>query len=477
MVAGRDEYDLEQVLQEALDRLTLLADSASAMAGTLDVREGVRGVGEAVVRHLADWCCLDLVRDGRKLEHAGVVHRDPAVRTAVWEGLLVPMPEPPDARKPLEPSQSPEPSEPSETSEPQAPPLLRAVDGGGVQLVLLTPDACWPPQEPPLELYRCIPTRSALLVPVTSKGAVLGVITLGRADPDRPFSSADFPLAEDLAGRIALAIDNFRLYEEVQRTAERLQLSLLPRLPDLDGLQLAARYLPARTMAEVGGDWYDAFRLPGGELALIIGDVTGHDLGAAVTMGGLRNVLRGIACDRHDPPGHILRRTDTVQAHLDPTATATCLYGLVSGPSDDPHGAPHEAPHEAPRRFDYASAGHLPPLLLTADGEARYLDEGQSLLFGVVPDRPRPSAAAELPVGSTMLLYTDGLVERRGESLSIGLERLRANALRLVSRPLDPFCDALLTAQEPDGSDDIAVLALRIPGPEDEAHEAIDESL
>ncbi|MEU9275673.1 PP2C family protein-serine/threonine phosphatase [Streptomyces sp. NPDC048341] len=186
---------------------------------------------------------------------------------------------------------------------------------------------------------------------------------------------------------------------------------------------------------------------------MIIGDVTGHDLRAAVTMSQLRNMLRGIGCDRQETPGNILRRLDLAHHNLYPHATATCLYGLL-GEGEDGTWA-----------LEFSSAGHPPPLLITNDGDTRYLTDGHGFLLGVDPHDPRPYATEVLPARSTVLLYTDGLIERRGESLDAGMTRLRQHAAALAREPLETFCDELLTGLAADHADDVAVLAARLPPP------------
>lgn len=244
-------------------------------------------------------------------------------------------------------------------------------------------------------------------------------------------------------------MDNARLYQDTRSIAERLQRSLLPVLPEVEGLRLAARYAASSTTAQVGGDWYDSFVLPRGDTALAIGDVTGHDLDAAIAMSQLRNMLRGIAVDREEPPAEVLRRLDTANHSLQREATATCVYGLVKGPA---HG---------PWELTFSSAGHPPPLLTTRDGRARYLDGGTGLLLGMDPAMARDTARHTLPAHSTLVLYTDGLVERRDEPIDDALERLRRHAADLAHEPLDTFCDELLIALGADSTDDIAVLAVR----------------
>ncbi|MFF2306096.1 PP2C family protein-serine/threonine phosphatase [Streptomyces sp. NPDC058128] len=223
---------------------------------------------------------------------------------------------------------------------------------------------------------------------------------------------------------------------------------------------MAARYAPSHATAEVGGDWYDSFLLATGHTTLIIGDVTGHDLKAAVTMSQLRNMLRGIASDRQEPPEQILHRMDVAQHSLYPGTTATCIYAIIQGPEGGPWN------------LDYAVAGHLPPLLITHDGDTRYLTEGHSHLLGVTTHMPRTSATEALPADSTLLLYTDGLIERRGEPIDHGLTRLRQHAAALAREDPDTFLDELLTGLASDSTDDIAVLALHLPATGPRRHSA-----
>ncbi|TDD39363.1 serine/threonine-protein phosphatase, partial [Nonomuraea terrae] len=193
-------------------------------------------------------------------------------------------------------------------------------------------------------------------------------------------------------------LSNAMRFQRTQRIALALQNYLLPDPPRVPGLEITARYRPSAAAAEIGGDWYDSFRLPDGSAVLTVGDVAGHDLAAAVTMSQLRNMLRGLAMDRREPPGDILRRLNIAAESLYPDVTATCVLARLNGPLGGGW------------RLEYAVAGHPPPLLVTPRGEARYLEDGLSPLLGVTCDMPRDSATATLPPHSTLLLYTDGLV-------------------------------------------------------------------
>jgi anti-sigma regulatory factor (Ser/Thr protein kinase) len=235
--------------------------------------------------------------------------------------------------------------------------------------------------------------------------------------------------------------------EREHRIAETLQRSLLPEeLPTIPGITLAARYRPATTGMEIAGDWYDVVPLPNGHVVLVIGDVAGHGLRAAATMGQLRMALRAYALEESGPVG-VMRRVRELVQQLIPSEMATLLY-LVFDPDSG--------------SIVYSNAGHLPPLLITPDGQGRYLEEGLAPPLGATPHPDYDvEAEAQLAPGSTLLLFTDGLVERRGISLRHGLDRLREEA-RAKTSDLERMCDHVLASLlEGDVSDDVALLALR----------------
>lgn len=427
-----DGFDVDQALREALDRLTLLDQTAAVLASTLDAAEGISRVCRVLVPALADWSVGDLMDEAGRLERVCVTRREPGTPMVAMTGVLPGVGEDSDD------------------------PWSRVLRGAGA--LLLSAERFEPDPETPdplhalnSELFGRLGGGSGIVAPLRARRRVLGALTLVREPGRAPFGEEDLALVEGLAHRVALAVDNARLHAEVQTIAERMQRSLLPRLPVIDGLRIAARYVPAASSAQVGGDWYDSFELPQGDIALIIGDVTGHDLQAAVAMSQIRNMLRGIACDRQEPPARILRRLDLAMAVLYPQQTATCVYALLKGPENGRY------------QLDWASAGHLPPLLISPAGDTTYLDTGRGLVLGVDPESPRTGATTVLPPASTVLLYTDGLVERRGESLDHGLIRLRQHAAALVDQELDVMCEELLTGLAPDAEDDVALIALRLP--------------
>jgi anti-anti-sigma factor len=238
-----------------------------------------------------------------------------------------------------------------------------------------------------------------------------------------------------------------RQLSEAQALAHVLQRSLLPeRLPEIPGVALAGRYLPGAAGLEVGGDWYDVFPLAGGRVGLTIGDVVGRGLGAAVAMGQLRTALRAYAREATSPAAVVERLSGLVQ-ELDGPQMATLVYAVLEPETG---------------RLCFASAGHPPALLVGPGGAVRYLEEGRSPPLGVSGARPQ-EAVVVLEPGSTLLLYTDGLVEKRGDSIEAGMEALR-EAVAGPPGDLDSLCDdRILEALRPGAqADDVALLALRL---------------
>jgi anti-sigma regulatory factor (Ser/Thr protein kinase) len=289
--------------------------------------------------------------------------------------------------------------------------------------------------------------RSLLGVPLLVEGAALGVLHVGTVTP-REFTNADAMLLQLVAAQAAPAIDRARLFEALDRehrSAVALQRSLLPdRLPDLVGIDSAVRYLPAR--AEIGGDWYDVIELSAGHVGLAIGDVAGHGLRAAALMGQLRTGLRAYALEGH-PPAEALRRLDRLLHTISGRGMATAAYAVL-----DP----------ATGVLRYASAGHPPPVLVRGGREATLLGISAAPPLGTLAFAAYHEVEVTLAPGDTILLYTDGLVERRREPLTNGLERLRA--LAAVPASADQLCQRVTERLVPPegGDDDIAVVALRI---------------
>jgi anti-sigma regulatory factor (Ser/Thr protein kinase) len=278
---------------------------------------------------------------------------------------------------------------------------------------------------------------------------VIGVLHVGTLTP-RTFTNEDAALLQLAAGRAAPAIERARLFgalEREHRVAVALQRSLLPeRLPDVTGVSIGARYLPARD--EVGGDWYDVIELDRGCLAIAIGDVVGHGVRAAALMGQLRTALRAYSVEGRSPAA-VLEQVDRLLQMTRGRGMATVGYGVFDPPSGE---------------LVLASAGHPPPLIVPTDGgEPRFVDVAPGPPLGTVPHPSFRETTVTLGVDEIVLLYTDGLVEVRGESLTVGLERLNAAARGASSA--DGLCGQVTRALvSPAGStDDIAVVALQSP--------------
>ncbi|MGZ4437176.1 MAG: SpoIIE family protein phosphatase [Nocardioidaceae bacterium] len=280
---------------------------------------------------------------------------------------------------------------------------------------------------------------------------------------ERDFSEDELGLLRGFAAQCAQALHRVQRLEADRATAasvrlmsEMLQRSSLTQPPTPEALAIAVRYQPAEQAAQIGGDWYDAFVDAAGGTVLTIGDVNGHDRTAAATMGQVRNLLRGLAFDSSDGPGRLLTRLDAALAGLHLETLATAVAARID---PDPTA-------EGVRRLRWSNAGHLPPLLRTPDGTVRRLDTSPNLLLGVAPTAPRDEHTVDLAPGATLLLYTDGLVERRDTSLDAGIDRLAWMLSELGGLDPEELCDILVesAALNGAGEDDIALLVLRSLG-------------
>lgn len=317
--------------------------------------------------------------------------------------------------------------------------------------------ALWPPGLPSIEdSLAADGLTGRITVPLRARGALLGVVAFARGDRPETFTADDLILAEELTAKAAVAIDNARRYTRERTTALTLQRSLLPRrLPRQDAIEAASRYLPAGTSAGVGGDWFDVIALSSARVALVVGDVVGHGLHASASMGRLRTAVRTLA-DVDLPPDELLTHMDDLVIHLGDQESAegfepigedgaTCLYAVY-----DP----------ASRRCALASAGHPLPLIIAPDGTRIPvpLQPGPPLGVGGLPFE---AAEVELPEGSLLALYTDGLVETRERDADQGVEEL-FQALKKQARSLEALCGETMDAVLPrHRTDDAALLLAR----------------
>ena len=310
-------------------------------------------------------------------------------------------------------------------------------------------------------VYETVGKEAWAAVPLRLGASTLGSITVSWDTP-QDFSTGDIALLDAFAAQCAQALDRLlrRQAERASATvtrqmSEALQRSLLTTPVQPDHLQLIARYVPAARGVQVGGDWYDAFQVSDGSTQLVVGDVSGHDRDAAAVMAQVRNVLRGVAHRMVEPPAAVLTALDQAMHDLAVTSLVTAILAKVE--------QTEEQAVAGLRTLRWSNAGHPPPLLITPDGVAELLVREVDLVLGVNRDTDRHDHVQTLHPGSTVVLYTDGLVERRGSSLDEGMERLRATATTLArgGLPLDQLCDALLTELGGDFDDDVALLALR----------------
>jgi PAS domain S-box-containing protein len=419
-------------------RLALIAEVSAVTAETLSAGKGVEAalqrLAEAVVPVLGDWAIVSLAGPDGRMRDVGSWHRDPAVRPTVERYASLRL----------------------AAIRPDAP-VLRALASGRTLTVddvgatvgrTLSGEAA--------DVFWELAPRTALTLPLSARGRTLGALSVYRS-ADRPQVDADdVAAAQEVASRMALAVDNARLYEQERNLAEGLQRSLLTEPPAPDSAQIVVRYLPAVEVAQVGGDWYDAFLQPGGSAVLVIGDVVGHDTAAAAAMGQLRGMLRGIAHRPDVGPAQVLTDLDVAIQGLGMRTMATAAVARVEQTSQERAAGL--------TTLRWSNAGHPPPLLLHADGRVEELaGQRPELMLGVDPATRRSEHTVTFRRGATVLLYTDGLVEGRDLPLDDGIARLRGALGELGSLPLERFCDAVIERLRPEGlQDDIALVAIRL---------------
>ncbi|MCQ4081752.1 SpoIIE family protein phosphatase [Streptomyces sp. RB6PN25] len=424
-------------------RLALLNEAGARIGTTLDVQRTARELAEAAVPGLADYVSVDLLQpvtrgDQPRPDAAGpllrVAFSPGEPRVAYPEGEAVPLaPESPQARCLA-----------------AGRPMLETVE-------LIHPE-WYSLDRRRAEEALGLGVHSMIVVPLTARGLVLGVVSLWRSRRPEPFEEDDLTVAQEFAARAAVCIDNARRFTQQQRTALTLQRSLLPSaVPAQRAVEVAHRYLPASAEPGIGGDWFDVIPLSGARVALVVGDVVGHGIHAAATMGRLRTAVHTLASLDLEPDEVLARLDDLVnllaaereaygdQPPGEQVVGATCLYAVYDPVS---------------RHCSLARAGHPPPVVATPDGQVRLPDlpAGPPLGLGGLPFE---AYELDLPEGSLLALYTNGLVEERNGDIDVALTRLCAELTRSAG-PLERTCQAVVDALVPERpTDDIALLIAR----------------
>ncbi|MGH3916204.1 MAG: SpoIIE family protein phosphatase, partial [Pseudonocardiaceae bacterium] len=372
-------------VQTRADRQEAVARATAAVNRSLDPQTELDALARSVIPALADVCTVHLLDEPLPV---GLRPRLPVRTTRITaagpQGIALPT--------------TPQ----ANLSWPGTNMLTDAVaTGRPVRTRFTSPDLPdWTSQVGIAELIRSQGVHTIVTVPVITGGQVMAVAALFAFRHRSSYTDDDLTLLAQIGMRASVAIGHGLAYQRTREHALALQRSMLTDPPQVPGLQLAACYRPAGQDAEVGGDWYDAFLLPGGDLAVVIGDVVGHDMAAAATMGQLRSMLRALAVDTGGTPEEVVTRLDRLASGLHVTSFTTLLYGRIRR-----SGAGH--------MLYWANAGHPPPLLMDRDGQSRLLSEAKGLVLGAQPDSDRYGMQVRLPPGSTLLLYTDGLTERR----------------------------------------------------------------
>lgn len=424
------EREARSQADSASERLMFLLRAGALVAATRDQNEMLDQLTQLVVPTLADYCVVFLPTADGELLASALTHTDPA-RAEKLAALR-------------------------EHPIPAAGPMLTqiAYTTGATQLDSDLSTARRERQAAVpevIEIIASVQPHSALAAPLVAGHERLGVMLFGR-NRDRPrFTRTDTEVVEEIARRLAVGLANASTFAREHAIAETLQRSLLAEsLPRIPGLDLAVRYLPATEGADVGGDWYDAFAVHGGRVALVTGDVAGHSITSAAIMGQVRTLLRAYAIDNPDP-SRVLRRTNTALSKVLPETLASVVYAVL-----DP----------ATGHLTYANAGHPPPILVTADGHCEYLVDTSGIMLGAAKEAGFVTHVRRISPGTAMLCYTDGLIEDRHRDIAGGLAIL-ADALKHAA-PLtaEAMCataqSALLGTAE--RADDVCLLAARLTG-------------
>lgn len=437
--------------EEAAARLQLLASVSAGLAASLEAEPAVAGLAQLVVPLLADWSVVTLLGEGGAMRDVGSWYLRDGLGVVEKQGAEL-------------------------LAHPGVGGLVQRATSSGkpavVTLDALERDGSRSTEPEADSASADASTASCAAVPIVARGEVAGVFVLYRHG-DRPqLSAEELATAADIAARAGLALENSRLYREQQSLAEGLQRSLLTLPPEPDHCQIVVRYLPAAEVASVGGDWFDAFLQADGSTVLVIGDVVGHDTAAAAAMGQVRGLLRGIAWHSGAGPADVLTGLDAAIQGLQVETTASVVVVRVEQtPEEQQRGVTH---------LRWSNAGHPPPMVIDTDGTVTALAGLEAdLLLGIDPSTDRAESRIALDRGTTVLLYTDGLIERRSRGLDEGLALLRDTLTELAELDLDELCDELIKRMlSNEAEDDVALVALRlhrqdVPRPAEAGPEAV----
>jgi serine phosphatase RsbU (regulator of sigma subunit)/PAS domain-containing protein len=433
---------LQDQTERAFFRAALLSEVTDELTSAGDPEEAVARLAQLLVPALGDWCIVTLVEPGAsgasgdwrsQLRDVSWAHTDPATSDLLGRYTEVRLPAHTDTSH-----------------------LRRAISS---PRPYITPSPAAAVEELPegaaKDLARQFIPASSVVLPLRARGRLLGLVTLCWATATTVPAEA-LAIATEIAARAGLALDNARLSARQRSLSEGLQRSLLTAPPEPDHVQIVVRYAPAAEAAQVGGDWYDAFLQHHGDTCVVIGDVAGHDVDAAAVMGQVRGLLRGIAVSSGDGPAEVLTKLDAVMQTLLIDGLASAVIARIE-----------QTPDERDRgvsRVRWSNAGHPPPMVIHPDGMVQVLTGADAdLMLGINPATQRMETVTALDRGATLFFYTDGLVERRGQSLEVGLTRLETALADLTHTSLDGLCDLVMERLLPHRpEDDVAIVAVRL---------------
>ncbi len=426
-----DSHHAAELAEAESALMGLVARASDLLAGSLEAEDAVRSFARLVVPVLADWSVVSLVGDDGELVDVDWWHHDPAKRELTGVFAAHRLRGRRDARGSLEALRS-------------GKPFVENVDALGYALRVLRSDEA-------KEAVRALDLHAVGVFPLAIEGRVVGLITLARDGNRASFSPAEIDAAADLSRRASRTLANAQTFGRERALSEQLQRSMLTDPVAPEDVEVGVRYLAASRAAQVGGDWYDAFAQPHGDTVIVVGDVVGHDTAAASVMGQLRSILRGIAVANGGGPAELLRDLDKALATLQMPTNATVLVARLE-----------QDPAATGRTLTWSNAGHPPPIMVDDRGRARSLGS-HDILLGVVADAEREEESTRFSPSHTLLMFTDGLVERRDEDFDTGVERLARAAEAANHLPLERMLDEVLAVMLPDvPEDDVVLLALRM---------------